>query len=50
MIDLPNETGRAAERPGVSTDPSKKAYSPPKLERLGRWQAVTLQQSVPIFN
>lgn len=25
------------------------AYSPPVLERLGAWRALTLQQSVPIF-
>jgi len=25
------------------------AYVPPRLERLGGWQAVTLQQSIPIF-
>jgi hypothetical protein len=24
-------------------------YQPPVLERLGAWQAVTLQQSIPIF-
>ena len=24
-------------------------YQPPVLERLGPWQAVTLQQSIPIF-
>ncbi|MEN8719161.1 MAG: hypothetical protein ABF296_02715 [Oceanococcaceae bacterium] len=24
------------------------SYEPPRLEALGRWQVVTLQQSVPI--
>jgi len=24
-------------------------YQPPALERLGPWQAFTLQQSIPIF-
>lgn len=24
-------------------------YAPPRLERLGAWSALTLQQSVPIF-
>jgi len=24
-------------------------YTPPVLERLGSWRALTLQQSVPIF-
>jgi len=25
------------------------AYEPPRLEHLGSWQALTLQQSIPIF-
>lgn len=33
---LPESTGRAA-------------YATPRLERLGSWNALTLQQSIPIF-
>jgi len=32
-----------------TSPPSKPPYQPPVLERLGPWQAFTLQQSVPIF-
>lgn len=24
-------------------------YTPPRLDRLGAWSALTLQQSIPIF-
>jgi len=27
----------------------KAPYAPPELERLGPWEAFTLQQSIPIF-
>ncbi|HVM43870.1 MAG TPA: hypothetical protein VMT77_10190 [Gemmatimonadales bacterium] len=27
----------------------KTPYEPPALERLGPWEAFTLQQSIPIF-
>jgi hypothetical protein len=43
------------QEPGSERDrengvaPVRPAYQPPALERLGAWQAVTLQQSVPIF-
>lgn len=40
----PSERGREN---GVA--PVRPLYEPPALERLGAWQAVTLQQSVPIF-
>ena len=38
----------------MATDTMKESdarvpYSPPVLEPLGTWQAVTLQQSIPIF-
>jgi hypothetical protein len=33
----------------VKESPKKAPYVAPKLEKLGAWQAVTLQQSVPIF-
>ncbi|HEX6939586.1 MAG TPA: hypothetical protein VF158_09245 [Longimicrobiales bacterium] len=36
---------RAAPAPGAGG----MAYEPPRLERLGAWRALTLQQSVPIF-
>jgi len=28
---------------------SRAPYQPPALERLGPWQAFTLQESIPIF-
>jgi len=31
-----------------STDDTRAIYTTPSLERLGTWQALTLQQSVPI--
>jgi hypothetical protein len=35
---------------GVATDaPARAPYTSPRLERLGSWRALTLQQSVPIF-
>jgi hypothetical protein len=29
--------------------PARAPYVAPVLERLGRWEAFTLQQSIPIF-
>ncbi len=37
---------RSAARPGAD---GRLPYTPPRLERLGPWSALTLQQSVPIF-
>lgn len=34
--------------PRASTS-GRREYAPPRLERLGRWNALTLQQSVQIF-
>jgi len=34
------------ERPSLL---SRAPYVPPVLERLGPWEAFTLQQSIPIF-
>jgi hypothetical protein len=28
--------------------PARAPYTPPRLERLGEWSALTLQQSIPI--
>jgi hypothetical protein len=33
----------------MPTPTPRQPYSAPSLKPLGRWQAVTLQQSVPIF-
>lgn len=35
--------------PGAKEPTSRVPYSPPRLERVGAWSALTLQQSVPIF-
>lgn len=39
------------EPSGVARSPSpiRAPYAPPVLERLGPWEAFTLQQSIPIF-
>jgi hypothetical protein len=37
---------KSATRPGAAGRPP---YAPPRLERLGPWSALTLQQSVQIF-
>ena len=35
---------------GAATEaPARAPYTSPRLERLGSWRALTLQQSVPIF-
>lgn len=42
----------AAHRPfpvGAASTAPRAPYAPPTFERLGPWQALTLQQSVPIF-
>jgi hypothetical protein len=39
--ESPGSTRQAAE--------ARAPYQPPALERLGPWQAFTLQQSIPIF-
>jgi len=42
-------TGPEAKGPSPSTtDDTRALYTTPTLERLGTWQALTLQQSVPI--
>lgn len=33
---------------GVDAAPVEHAYQSPRLEHLGRWRALTLQQTVPI--
>jgi hypothetical protein len=30
-------------------DGARLPYAPPRLDRLGAWSALTLQQSIPIF-
>jgi len=37
---------QSAARPGAA---ERLPYTPPRLERLGPWSALTLQQSVQIF-
>jgi len=37
---------QSATRPGAAGRPP---YAPPRLERLGPWSALPLQQSVQIF-
>ena len=34
---------------GTASLPARAPYKPPALERLGPWEAFTLQMSVPIF-
>lgn len=42
-----SETGAAVTpEPGPSVP---REYVPPRLDRLGVWSALTLQQSIPIF-
>jgi hypothetical protein len=44
--------GSAGPSDGAAASPracARAAYVPPRLERLGAWNALTLQQSVPIF-
>jgi hypothetical protein len=50
-LRIPPETVSASSASGTeSKAPETTApYQPPALERLGPWQAFTLQQSVPIF-
>lgn len=38
-----NETAPPAE------PTTRRPYTPPRLERLGEWSALTLQQTIPIF-
>jgi len=45
-IDSDSPLSSAAD---ATSSPSRAAYTPPVLERLGAWRALTLQQSVPIF-
>lgn len=40
----PDSPGNELKLPEV-----RAPYQPPALERLGPWQAFTLQQSIPIF-
>jgi hypothetical protein len=36
---------------GLPAEPTtRRPYTPPRLERLGEWSALTLHQSIPIFN
>ena len=50
---LPPETPSASAPRSPGDEPKAPArrapYQPPALERLGPWQAFTLQQSIPIF-
>jgi hypothetical protein len=48
---IPLELTSASASPGTEpTAPETRApYQPPALERLGPWQAFTLQQTIPIF-
>jgi len=34
---------------GATERTARASYSPPRLERVGAWSALTLQQSIPIF-
>jgi len=38
-----------AQGDGRIAPPPRAPYAPPLLERLGPWEAFTLQQSIPIF-
>jgi hypothetical protein len=38
----------SAPAPSTNTNQPKPAYVAPVLEYLGKWQALTLQQSVPV--
>lgn len=47
--------GHETEKPnlnpvqGATAEPIvRRPYTPPNLERLGEWSALTLQQSIPI--
>ena len=46
-IDETNTPAEAAPR--AREEANRRPYAPPRLERLGEWSALTLQQSVPIF-
>ncbi len=35
--------------PRPEEPPPRAPYTPPRLERLGEWSALTLQQSIPVF-
>ena len=43
----PAEAGQSAATTALASTATD-AYTPPRLQPLGRWQLVTLQQSVPI--
>ena len=47
--DVPADSAVEPPAVGLKASPSKAPYAPPTLERLGPWQAFTLQQSIPIF-
>jgi hypothetical protein len=36
------------EQTAPRSEAPRRAYTPPRLERLGEWSALTLQQSIPI--
>ncbi len=36
------------EQTASRAETARRAYTPPRLERLGKWSALTLQQSIPI--
>lgn len=40
--DLPRE------QPAPGAGPARRPYTPPTLERLGEWSALTLQQSIGV--
>jgi len=46
-----NDSSPPAGSPRADGDhvPSRAPYAKPALERLGPWEAFTLQQSIPIF-
>ena len=43
------EPGQSVRDRESAVAPVRPVYQSPALERLGAWQAVTLQQSIPIF-
>jgi hypothetical protein len=36
------------EQTASRAESARRPYTPPRLERLGEWSALTLQQSIPI--
>ena len=48
MSSPPRQIGSDRPPVGDAGTPPRAPYSPPQLESLGRWSALTLQQSVPI--